>query len=105
MGGTVHNKMYVPLRGEVKICCLGFKQRAVSWDSFGVVGQISRTSLICPQTRNVTYINVGRNYTMDRVIVTIIVLFSVLSCSIDKKDYSLRKEISDNGVGRFYRDF
>jgi len=42
------NNMYVTLRGVVKIRSLGFKQRAVSWDSFGVVGQISRTSFICP---------------------------------------------------------
>jgi hypothetical protein len=40
--------MYVTLRGEVEISSLGFKQRSVSWDSFGVVGQISRTSFICP---------------------------------------------------------
>jgi hypothetical protein len=40
--------MYVPLRGEVEISSLGFKQRSVSWDNFGVVGQISRTSFICP---------------------------------------------------------
>jgi hypothetical protein len=42
---------------------------------------------------------------MDRVIVTIIVLFTVLSCSVDKKDYLLREELSDNGVGRSYKDF
>ena len=40
--------MYVTLRGEVKISSLGSKQRAVSWDSFGAVGKISRTSFICP---------------------------------------------------------
>jgi hypothetical protein len=45
---TAHNKMYVPLRGEVEIRSLGFKQRSVTWDSFGAVGQISRTSFICP---------------------------------------------------------
>jgi hypothetical protein len=40
--------VYVPLRGEVEIRSLVFKQRSVSWDNFGVVGQISRTSFICP---------------------------------------------------------
>ena len=45
---TAANKMYVTLRGEVEISSLGFKQRSVSWDNFGVVGQISRTSFICP---------------------------------------------------------
>jgi hypothetical protein len=40
--------MYVPLRGEEIICNLSFNQRSVSWDSFGVVGQISRASFICP---------------------------------------------------------
>ncbi len=40
--------MYVPLRGEEFICSLVLVQRSVSWDSFGVVGQISRTSFICP---------------------------------------------------------
>ena len=40
--------MYVPLRGLALSCSLVFKQRSVSWDSFGVVGQISRTSFICP---------------------------------------------------------
>jgi len=40
--------MYVPLRGVMEIRSLVFKQRSVSWDSFGVVGQISRTSFICP---------------------------------------------------------
>jgi hypothetical protein len=45
---TAYNSMYVPLRGKALIRNLGFKQRSVSWDSFGVVGQISRTSFICP---------------------------------------------------------
>ncbi len=40
--------MYVTLRGVEEIRSLGFKQRSVSWDSFGAVGQISRTSFICP---------------------------------------------------------
>jgi hypothetical protein len=40
--------MYVPLRGEVEIRSLVFKQRSVTWDNFGAVGQISRTSFICP---------------------------------------------------------
>ena len=40
--------MYVPLRGEVEIRSLVFKQRSVTWDIFGAVGQISRTSFICP---------------------------------------------------------
>jgi len=42
------NNMYVTLRGVEKIRSLVFKQRSVSWDSFGVVGQISRSSFICP---------------------------------------------------------
>ena len=45
---TSYNNMYVTLRGVEKIRSLGFKQRSVSWDSFGVVGQISRSSFICP---------------------------------------------------------
>jgi len=36
------------LRGEEIICSLVLNQRSGSWDSFGVVGQISRTSFICP---------------------------------------------------------
>jgi len=36
------------LRGDEIICSLVFNQRSVSWDSYGVVGQISRTSFICP---------------------------------------------------------
>ncbi len=45
---TGANKVYVTLRGEVEIRSLVFKQRSVTWDNFGVVGQISRTSFICP---------------------------------------------------------
>jgi hypothetical protein len=37
-----------PLRGEEIICSLVLDQRSVSWDSLRVVGQISRTSFICP---------------------------------------------------------
>ncbi|HEY0744449.1 MAG TPA: hypothetical protein VGD40_23445 [Chryseosolibacter sp.] len=42
---------------------------------------------------------------MDRVFLLIIILFTTLSCSIDKRDYSLRKDLSDNGTSKFYRDF
>jgi hypothetical protein len=42
---------------------------------------------------------------MDRVLLLITILFTTLSCSIDNRDYSLRKDLSDNGAAKFYKDF
>jgi hypothetical protein len=55
--------------------------------------------------RIIRHIVVGCNYTMDKVVISIIIIFTLLSCSVDRKDYSLREELSENGVARFYKDF
>jgi hypothetical protein len=58
---TGANKVYVTLRGEAEISSLVFKQRAVTWDSFGV-GRANQSYLLYlpSYARNVTYTNVRR---------------------------------------------
>ena len=58
---TAANKMYVTLRGEVEIRSLGFKQRSVTWDSFGA-GRANQSYLLYlpSYARNVTYTSVVR---------------------------------------------
>jgi hypothetical protein len=42
---------------------------------------------------------------MDKALVSIIMLFTAFSCSVDKKDYSIKRELNENGTARFYKDF
>ena len=56
---TAANKMYVTLRDEVEISSLVFKQRSVTWDSFGA-GRANQSYLLYlpSYARNVTYTSV-----------------------------------------------